>query len=77
MSSIQYNIFEKQRAKAMLENHPMCFEIREEKSKLIVIFPYEVYGIGGVRVDNTANGIKQAILKCEKAWEDSSLKVSA
>lgn len=71
MQNILENIANKQKALATLQDHCMCNEVRDEGSKLIVVWPFPVKGLNGIRVDNTAKGILQALNRCEQAWKDS------
>lgn len=66
--SVQENIKSKNAAIEKLTNHPMCLRIEEGKSHSIVVFPFEVEGLGGVRVENSARGIEKAIEFCEQSW---------
>jgi len=69
---IQENIVNKACALQELKEHPMCFDVREDKDTLIVEYPYWA-GADGVRVCNTAKGLQQALHYCEQAWQHTSL----
>ena len=71
--SIKEAIAAKAEARRAVEAHPMCLSLRDEGRKVIVVFPYGVFGVYGVRVDNTAAGLRKALDKCEQAWKDSLL----
>ena len=53
------------------QNHPMAFKLLITDNKVNVFFPYNVNGLSGVRVDNTAQGLEHALAECEKAWKES------
>lgn len=69
--SIQINIAAKNEALSAITSHPMCGRIQSEGSKLIVIFPAGDFRVGGVRCDNTADGMKKALKVMEREWMGS------
>lgn len=73
MQNVQKNIENKLLAKQEVEKHCMCLRLKEEGNKAIIVYPYSVRGIGGLRVDNSAQGLTNAISYMEKAWQDSLL----
>lgn len=70
---IQERIAAKRQALEELKGHPMCCEVYDEGDKLVIVFPCMVQGLGGIRVWNTAAGIRVGLERCEKAWKDSML----
>jgi hypothetical protein len=71
MNSVQDNIFLKKEAFKKIEAHCMCAEIQESKDYLIIIYPYGDWPVNGVRVENTAKGIEQALVVMERHWQES------
>ena len=73
--SIQNNIKKKQGALHELKNHCMSADVIETKHHIVVIFPQHLQGdVDGIRVCNSAKGIRTAIQRCETAWDNSSIK---
>lgn len=69
--SIQINIAAKNEALNAIISHPMCGKIQDEGDKLIIIFPAGDFRVGGVRCDNTADGMKKALEVMEREWISS------
>lgn len=68
---IQENIENYNAAKKMVLDHVMCLRMQEDGSKIIVIYPCGDFPVNGVRVDNTAAGLKMALIKMEQHWMES------
>lgn len=58
-------------AKNDVREHCMCLRMQEEGSKIIVIYPYGDFPVNGIRVDNSAAGLKLALIKMEQHWTES------
>ena len=66
--SVQENIEIYKAAKNAVVEHCMCAKLEESGSKAIVYFPEGDFPVGGIRIDRTANGFKQALERMEKFW---------
>ena len=56
-----------------LANHPMCASAEYGSHYIVIIYPYGDWPVDGVRVENSAAGIEQALAVMEKHWRASFL----
>lgn len=62
--------------KEKVKNHPLAYDVIERGNNLVIITPYNLYGLNGIVIsDNisTTEKYKLAIEKLEKLWQEDSL----
>ena len=71
--TIQANIEAKQNAMVDLNDHCMCASAEYGPHYITIIYPYGDWPVDGIRVENSASGIGQALAVMEKHWKGSFL----
>ncbi len=71
--TIQANIEAKQKAMDDLQAHCMCASAEYGPHYITIIYPCGDWPVDGVRVENSAAGIDQALAVMEKHWRASFL----
>lgn len=73
--SIATRIEKVKEAEQRLMDHPMCYSLKHDGRNYVLIFPYEVEGLGGVQCSTKCGkliALEKLLAACEKAWKDDN-----
>lgn len=69
--TIQANIEKYEAAKKAVTDHCMCASLERGAGKVIIYYPAGDFAVGGIRVDDSAAGLAQALPIMERHWQES------
>lgn len=69
--SVLQNIIALETARELVQAHPMCGALKDEGSKVIIVYPAGDFPVDGLRVERSAAGLVAALQRMERHWTES------